>query len=67
MPVTNPVLLMVATLVVADVHGVVVAAVPVPVSWVVDPTHTANEPLMTAFITILFDGPDIQPVAFVTE
>ena len=37
-------LLTVATAGVADTHGVEAAAVPEPVSWVVDPGHTLNVP-----------------------
>ena len=43
-PLTNPVELTVALTGVDDVHGVVVFAVPEPVNWVVEPTHTVNVP-----------------------
>ena len=45
-PVTRPVLLTVATPVFDDVHGVVPSAVPVPLSWVVEPTQALKVPLM---------------------
>ena len=45
-PVTRPVLLTVATVVVPDIQGVVVAAVPDPVSCVVDPAHTVSVPVI---------------------
>ncbi len=45
--VTNPVLLIVATEVVEEVQGVVVAGVPVPVSCVVSPAHTVKVPVIT--------------------
>jgi hypothetical protein len=45
-PVTTPMLLTVATLVVADVHGFTAAGVPEPVNVIVDPSHTVNVPVM---------------------
>jgi len=41
-PVTRPVVLTVATDVVAETHGLLVAAVPDPVNWVVDPAHKVS-------------------------
>ena len=46
MPVTTPLLLTVATPVLADIHGLVVAAVPLPVKVVVLPTQTLVVPLI---------------------
>ena len=45
-PVTRPVALTVATVVVVDTHGVVAAAVADPVSWVVDPMQTVSVPVI---------------------
>jgi hypothetical protein len=45
-PVTTPVLFTVATAVLLLDHGVVVAAVAVPVKVVVPPTHTFNVPVI---------------------
>ena len=45
-PVTNPVLLTVATPVDADIHGVEVAAVPEPVNCVVAPIQALKVPVM---------------------
>ena len=67
-PVTRPVVLTVATVVVADTHGVVAAAVPDPVSCVVDPTQTVSVPVIvgitltvTAAVALL-----LHPFALVT-
>ena len=59
--VTKPVLLTVATLVVADTHGLEAAGVAVPVSWVVDPAQTFSVPVMVgrAFTVIIAD-PDVE-------
>ena len=43
-PVTSPVALTVATVAVAETHGEVVAAMPEPVSCVVDPGQTFSFP-----------------------
>jgi hypothetical protein len=45
-PVTRPVFEMVATEVLLDVHGLVVAAVPLPVNWSVALAHTEVPPEM---------------------
>ena len=45
-PVTRPVVLTVATVVVAETQGEVAAAVPEPVNWVVDPTQTVSVPVI---------------------
>jgi hypothetical protein len=45
-PVTIPELFTVAVPGVAETHGLTSAAVPWPVSWVVDPTQTAKTPEM---------------------
>jgi hypothetical protein len=63
-PVTNPVLLTVATAGVAETQGVVPSGVAVPVNWVAALTHAVNVPLITgkAFtVTIAFT---IQPFVF---
>ena len=39
-------MLTVATLVVAETHGLVEAGVPEPVNWVVDVIHTASVPVI---------------------
>ena len=46
-PVTTPALFTVATPVLEDVHGLAAAGVPDPFNDVVDPTQTANVPVMT--------------------
>ena len=48
MPVTRPVLLTVATVVVADNQGLVAEGVPEPVIWVVDPIQVVSVPVMIA-------------------
>jgi hypothetical protein len=45
-PVTNPVLLTVATDVFDDTHGLKAAAVALPVSWVVRPKQSFNVPVI---------------------
>ena len=70
-PVTRPVLLTVAIVVVPDTQGVVVAAVPEPVSWVADPAQTVNVPVIVgavgwALITTLADETEVQPEELVT-
>ena len=45
-PVTIPVALTVATAVFEEVQGFVVAGVPLPVNWVVNPTPTTSVPVM---------------------
>jgi tRNA A37 threonylcarbamoyladenosine synthetase subunit TsaC/SUA5/YrdC len=45
-PVTNPTLLTVATDVLVDTHGLTAAAVPDPLSPVVNPKHTVSVPVM---------------------
>ena len=45
-PVTKPVLDTVAIAVLLEVQGLEVAAVPLPVNWVVLPTQTAVVPVM---------------------
>jgi hypothetical protein len=57
-PVTTPVLVTVATPVLDDVHGFTAAAVPDPVSVVVEPTQTFNVPVivgcaLTVIVTVL--------------
>ena len=48
-PVTTPLEVTVATLVVAETQGLLVAAVPDPVKVVVLPAHTEAVPLMVGF------------------
>jgi hypothetical protein len=57
-PVTTPVLLTVATVVVADVHGFAAAGVPEPINVVVDPSQTVSVPVIvgcasTVTVTVL--------------
>jgi hypothetical protein len=64
-PVTNPVLLTVATPGVAETHALDTAEVPEPVSWVVDPAHTLSVPAIvgnefTVTVAVL-----LQPLLFV--
>jgi len=61
-PFTRPVLLIVATVVFADTQGVVVAAVPDPVNWVVNPAQTVNVPVivgiaLTVTVAVLVHPP----------
>src|SRR5258705_10425305 len=51
-PVTNPVLLTVATAGVADTHGLTAAAVPLPVNWVVPVPHTVKVPVIVTNSTV---------------
>ena len=64
-PVTRPVLEIVATAVVADILGVVVAAVTDPVNWEVNPPQTVSVPAiagraLTVTVAIL-----VQPLLLV--
>ena len=45
-PVTKPFVFTVATAPLLEVHGLLLAAVPLPVKLVVDPTHTDSVPLI---------------------
>ena len=45
-PVTNPVLLIVATAGLEETHGLVVAAVAEPTNEIVEPTHTLVDPVI---------------------
>ena len=67
-PVTTPLVVIVATLVVAEVHGVVAFGVAEPVSVVVAPTQTDNVPVMvgSAFTVTVVATAFVQPFA-VTE
>ena len=58
-PVTSPLLLTVAIAGMADTHGLTGAAVPWPVSWVVEPTQTTKVPVM------MFDGLTVTVVVAV--
>jgi hypothetical protein len=48
-PVTNPVLLMVATPVLEETHGVTTAGVPEPFNWEVLPLQNVRLPVMVGF------------------
>jgi hypothetical protein len=66
-PVTTPVLLIVATEVVADIHGLTAAGVPDPVNVVVDPSHTDRVPVMvgtvfTVTVTVVVLTHPLAPV-----
>ena len=64
-PVTKPVLLIVATAVVADTHGFTAAAVPDPVNCVVDPTHVDKVPVIVGAAVIVTVAVCVQPALFV--
>ena len=64
-PVTKPVLLTVATAGVAETHGLVAAAVPEPVNWVVDPAQTVNVPVMVGAAFTVTVAVILQPLLFV--
>ena len=59
-PVTTPVLLTVATLVVPETHGLLAAGVPEPVSCVVAPTQVVSVPVI---VGTGFTVTDTFPVA----
>ena len=63
-------LLTVATAGVPDTHGVEAAAVPEPVSWVVDPAHTLKVPDIVGkgfTVTVVADEAALwHPAALVT-
>ena len=64
-PVTTPVLLIVATAVLLDTHGVVAAAVPEPVNVVVLLAQTVAVPVIVGSpLTITFTVA-VQPLLFV--
>ena len=61
--VTRPVLLTVATPVEADTHGFEFAAVPDPVSWVVNPAQTESVPVIVgSALTVTGEVVLLQPV-----
>ena len=60
-PVTTPVLLTVATVVVADVHGLVASGVPEPVKVVVDPSQTVKVPVIVGVALTVTVAVFIQP------
>ena len=64
-PVTSPVLVTVATVVVVEVHGLVVAAVPEPASWVVDTAHTVSVPLIVGTALTVTVAVDLHPLLLV--
>src|SRR5664280_296197 len=61
-PVTSPVLLTVATLVVADIHGLDTAGVPEPVSCVVEPIHTLSVPVIVGSALTVTMAVLLQPL-----
>ena len=64
-PVTNPVLLTVATAGVADTHGLDAAGVPDPVNCVVDPIHTLNVPVIVGKAFTVTVAVILHPLLFV--
>jgi hypothetical protein len=63
--VTNPVALTVATPVFADTHGFDAAAVPDPVSWVVEPIHILNVPVIVGSAFTVTEVVILQPLLLV--
>ena len=57
-------LLTVATVVVAEVHGVVAFAVPDPVSWVVEPRQTLKVPVIVGNGFTVTVAVIVQPFVF---
>ena len=64
-PVTRPDVLMVALVAVPDTQGLLIAAVPEPVSWVVEPTQTINVPVMVGRAFTMTVAVLLQPPLFV--
>lgn len=64
-PVTTPVLLTVATVVVAEVHGLVVAAVPDPINVVVEAIQTFKVPVIVGSAFIVTVAVCLQPLLLV--
>ena len=64
-PVIKPVLLTVATEGEADSHGFEAAAVPEPVSCVVNPAHTLKVPVIVGKAFTVTMAVVIQPLLFV--
>ncbi len=64
-PVTNPVLSIVATAVLEDVHGVVVAGVADPVNWVVKPWQIAVLPVIVGSALTVTTWVMMHPLEFV--
>src|ERR1035437_7897558 len=64
-PVTNPVLLTVATDGVADTHALDAAGVPEPVNCVVNPTHTFDVPVMVGKAFTVMVAVMLQPLLLV--
>ena len=63
-PVTNPAVLTVATDVVADTQGVVVAAVPEPVNCVVAPAQSVRVPVIVGTALTVTVAVFVQPPLF---
>ena len=64
-PVTIPVALTVATAVFEDVQGFVVAGVPLPVNWVVNPTLTTSVPEIVGKAFTVTTAVVLQPLLLV--
>ena len=63
--VTKPVLEIVATTVLEDVHGFIAAAVAVPDNCDVNPTHALNVPLITGIVFTVNVAVTKHPLLFV--
>ena len=64
-PVTTPALVIVATDVVADTHGLTAAGVPEPLNVVVDTTHTVRVPVIVGCALIVTVAVLLQPLLLV--
>ena len=64
-PVTIPALVIVATPVLDDVHGLTAAGVPEPVNVVVEPTQTVNVPPIVGCALTVTVAVLLQPLLFV--
>ena len=64
-PVTIPVVLTVATAVFEDVQGFVVAGVPLPVNWVVNPTPVTSVPVIVGKAFMVTSAVMLQPLMLV--
>ena len=64
-PVTNPVLEIVATTVFEEIHGFTAAAVAVPDNCDVNPTHALNVPLITGIVFTVNVAVTKHPLLFV--
>ena len=64
-PVTNPVVLIVATAELEVVQALEVAAVAVPDNWVVLPTQALKVPVIVGSALIVIETDSLQPLSFV--